>query len=222
MPSSFLSCLPINWASLSHFWSAESTLALQARFLFFQVLLPSAQSTINHLSSQECTLSKKINGPVMCDKLLKSVSRRCIRFCCYDRLRACQDQHWNQASNHSCPNRWSLKIGGTEILSQHCTEGWDCDLGFGVWNFLGGNNGLGGFLGPNWKVFHHWTLREHFQGAVIAFGSQPDSEIRVERGWKINNFFCPKNIQYVPRVDEKLTSVKNWVHTCPKTKKSGF
>ena len=25
-------------------------------------------------------------------------------------------------------------------------------------------------------------LREHFQGAVRAFGSQPDGEIRVERG----------------------------------------
>ena len=41
---------------------------------------------------------------------------------------------------------------------------------------------MGGFLGPNWKVFHHLTPREHFQGAVIAFGSQPDGEIRVERG----------------------------------------
>ena len=35
------------------------------------------------------------------------------------------------------------------------TEGWDCDLGFGAQNFCFGNNGLGGFLGPNWKVFHH-------------------------------------------------------------------
>ena len=52
----------------------------------------------------------------------------------------------------------------------------------GSWNFFFANNGLGGFLGPNWKVFHHGTLREHFQGAVIAFGSQPDSEKRVERG----------------------------------------
>ena len=63
-----------------------------------------------------------------------------------------------------------------------CTEGWDCNLGYGARNFFFGNNGLGGFLGPNWKVFHHGTLREHFQGAVIAFGSQPDSEKRVERG----------------------------------------
>ena len=95
--------------------------------------------------------------------------------------------------------------------------------GLGVWfSILGleiflAKNGLGGFLGPKWKVFHHGTLREHFQGAVIAFGSQPDSEIRVERGVKNQSFFCPKNMQYVTRVDEKLTSVKNWVHTCPKT-----
>ena len=30
----------------------------------------------------------------------------------------------------------------------HPTEGWDCDLGFGARIFFG-NNGLGGFLGPN-------------------------------------------------------------------------
>ena len=29
-------------------------------------------------------------------------------------------------------------------------------------------------------------------------------------------------IQYVPRVDKKLTSVKNWVHTCPKNHKKLF
>ena len=65
---------------------------------------------------------------------------------------------------------------------RHCTEGWECNLGSGELEFFFANNGLGGFLGPNWKVFHLETLREHFQGAVIAFGSRPDGEIRVERG----------------------------------------
>ena len=32
------------------------------------------------------------------------------------------------------------------------------------------SNGLGAFLGPNWKVFHHGTLRNHFQGVVVVFG----------------------------------------------------
>ena len=92
---------------------------------------------------------------------------------------------------------------------QH-TEGWECDLGVWGWNSFFANNGLGGFLGPNWKVFHHWTLREHFQGAVIAFGSQPDSEIRVEKGWKINLVFL--HLQYPiffrDMVDEALFDVR--------------
>ena len=45
-----------------------------------------------------------------------------------------------------------------------------------------GNNGLGGFLGPHWKVFHHGTLSGHFQGVVIAFGSRPGGEKMAEMG----------------------------------------
>ena len=62
------------------------------------------------------------------------------------------------------------------------TEGWDCDLGSQAWKFFGGNNGLGGFLGPHWKVFYHGTLSKHFQGVVKAFGSRLDSEKRVKMG----------------------------------------
>ena len=57
-----------------------------------------------------------------------------------------------------------------------CTEGWECNLGSGELEFFFANNGLGGFLGPNWKVFHHGTLCEHFQGVVIAFRSWPGGE----------------------------------------------
>ena len=64
----------------------------------------------------------------------------------------------------------------------HCTEGWDCDLGFQGLKFFFGNNGLGGFLGPHWKVFHPGTLSGHFQGVVIAFGSRPGGEKRVKMG----------------------------------------
>ena len=63
-----------------------------------------------------------------------------------------------------------------------CTEGWDCDLGFQGLKFFFGNNGLGGFLGPHWKVFHPGTLSGHFQGVVIAFGSRPGGEKRVKMG----------------------------------------
>ena len=111
---------------------------------------------------------------------------------------------------------------GIRNLKSRSTEGWECNLRLGGVEIFFANNGFGGFLGPNWKVFHHWTLRDHFQGAVIAFGSRPDREKRVERGWKIYPFFCPQNIQYVPRVDEKSRNMKNWVHTCPKTHKKLF
>ena len=63
-----------------------------------------------------------------------------------------------------------------------CTEGWECDLGIWGLNFFFANNGLGAFLGPNWKVFHHGTLRNHFQGVVIAFGSHPVGVKRAEMG----------------------------------------
>ena len=57
-----------------------------------------------------------------------------------------------------------------------CTEGWECNLGSGELEIFFANNGLGGFLGPNWKVFHHGTLCEHSQGVVIAFRSWPGGE----------------------------------------------
>ena len=68
------------------------------------------------------------------------------------------------------------------IENSQCTEGWDCDLGSQAWKFFVGNNGLGGFLGPHWKVFYHGTPSKHFQGVVKAFGSRLDSEKRVKMG----------------------------------------
>jgi hypothetical protein len=64
----------------------------------------------------------------------------------------------------------------------HCTEGWDCDLGIWDLKIFFVNNGLGAFLGPNWKVFHHGTLMNHFQGVVMGFGSQPGCEKMAKRG----------------------------------------
>ena len=60
--------------------------------------------------------------------------------------------------------------------TSQCTEGWDCDLGFQGSTIFFVNNGLGVFLGLQWKVFHHGTLSKHFQGVVIAFGSRPGGE----------------------------------------------
>ena len=65
-----------------------------------------------------------------------------------------------------------------------CTEGWECNLGVWGWKFFFANNGLGGFLGPNWKVFHHGTLSEHFWGVVTAFGSGPSGEKWMKSGKK--------------------------------------
>ena len=41
---------------------------------------------------------------------------------------------------------------------------------------------FGSFLGPHWKVFHHGTLSKHFQGIIIALGSQTGSEKRAKTG----------------------------------------
>ena len=71
-------------------------------------------------------------------------------------------------------NGFEWLLGGATKMV--CTEGWDCDLGSGGLEIFFANNGLGGFLGPNWKVFHHGTLCEHFQGVVIAFRSWPGGE----------------------------------------------
>ena len=61
--------------------------------------------------------------------------------------------------------RSMMNVNEVSTSSWH-TEGWDCNLGFGAWNIVFGNNGLGGFLGPNWKVFHHWTHMFYFRGFV--------------------------------------------------------
>ena len=72
-------------------------------------------------------------------------------------------------------------------------------------------------MGPNWKVFHHGTLCEHFQGVVIAFRSWPGVKMGLKSGEKLIKKFCPKNIQNILRVDGKWMSIKIPVHTCPKT-----
>ena len=102
-----------------------------------------------------------------------------------------------------------------------CTEGWDCDLGIWGLKFFFAYNGLGAFLGPNWKVFHHGTLRNHFQGVVVAFGSRPGGEKRVKIRWKFNCIFLPLKYHEF-RVDEILMSMKNRVHTCPKSHQKWF
>ena len=55
--------------------------------------------------------------------------------------------------------------------------------------FLLANNGLGAFLGPNWKVFHHGTFRNYFQGVCRAFWSWPAGENEVYHGQKMTNLF---------------------------------
>ena len=72
-----------------------------------------------------------------------------------------------------------------------CTEGWECNLGSGELEIFSSNNGLGGFLGPNWKVFHYATLCEHFQGVVIEFRSWPGVKMGLKSGEKLLQFFCP-------------------------------
>ena len=69
-------------------------------------------------------------------------------------------------------------------LYLQCTEGWECNLGSGELEIFFANNGLGGFLGPNWKVFHHGTLCEHFQGVVIEFRSWPGVKMGLKSGEK--------------------------------------
>ena len=59
----------------------------------------------------------------------------------------------------------------------------------GAQNFFLANNGLGAFLEPNWKVFHHGTLRNHFQGVCVAIGSLPISEKMEYPGRKVAQLF---------------------------------
>ena len=85
---------------------------------------------------------------------------------------------------------WPI-FGGVSILKLQPTEGWECNLGFGRLESFFANNGLGGFLGPKWKVFHHGTPRKHFQGVGIACGSRPRGEKLAEKGQKISQTFLP-------------------------------
>ena len=107
------------------------------------------------------------------------------------------------------------KTDGVEM--KQCTEGWECNLGFGRLESFFANNGLGGFLGPKWKVFHHGTPRKHFQGVGIACGSRPSSEKGQKMGKKSIKLFCLKKMQFILKVGGKLKSMQNPVHTCPKT-----
>ena len=60
------------------------------------------------------------------------------------------------------------------------TEGWERGLGISGLKYFFSENGLGGSLRSHWKVFHHGTLRNHFQGVVVAFGSRPGGEKGAE------------------------------------------
>ena len=60
---------------------------------------------------------------------------------------------------------------------------------WGLKNVFLANNGLGAFLEPNWKVFHHGTLRNHFQGVCVAIGSLPISEKMEYPGRKVAQLF---------------------------------
>ena len=61
-------------------------------------------------------------------------------------------------------------------------------------NFFMPNNGLGGFLGSHWKVFHHGTLRNHFQRVCRAFWSWPIGEKMAFPGRKVAKLFLLKNV----------------------------
>ena len=94
----------------------------------------------------------------------------------------------------------------------------------GAQNFFLANNGLGAFLEPNWKVFHHGTLRNQFQGVCVAIGSLPISEKMEYPGRKVAQLLHPtewqdiidtckgyqidrheKFCQYMPRNLQKVT-----------------
>ena len=62
------------------------------------------------------------------------------------------------------------------------TEGWERGLGISGLKYFFSENGFRGFLGSHWKIFHHGTLRNHFQVLVVLFGSQPGGEKRGEVG----------------------------------------
>ena len=64
---------------------------------------------------------------------------------------------------------------------------------FGAQNFFLANNGLGAFLGPNWKVFHNGTLINHFQGVCVAMESSIISENMEYPGRKGVQFFISQS-----------------------------
>ena len=88
-------------------------------------------------------------------------------------------------------------------MIMHCTEGWECDLGIWGLKIFFANNGLRGFLGPNWKVFHHGTLRKHFQGPLQLSDVGLVVKKWPKSGEKSIASFCPKIVQYVLRIGEK-------------------
>ena len=86
----------------------------------------------------------------------------------------------------------------------HCTEGWDCDLGIWGSKIFFANNGLGGFLEPHWKVFHHGTLRKHFQGPLQL----SEVGLVVKKGQnQVKNQFCIFALKMCNKCSEL---VKNW------------
>ena len=72
-----------------------------------------------------------------------------------------------------------------------CTEGWERGLGISGLKYFFSKNGLGGSLGSHWKVFHHGTPRNHFQGVVVTFGRRPGSKKELKLGKNSISFFWP-------------------------------
>ena len=82
-----------------------------------------------------------------------------------------------------------------------------------VWGASWDPTGRYSTMEPSGSTFRGpWKLSE--VGLTVKKG--------LKGGEKSIKFFCPKTIQYVPRVDEKLRNMKNRVHTCPKTTKKLF
>ena len=111
-------------------------------------------------------------------------------------------------------------IDGLEVF--HCTEGWECNLGFGRLESFFANNGLGGFLGPKWKVFHHGTPRKHFQGVGIACGSRPSSEKGQKRAKNQSNFFALKRCNSYSKLVANWRAGKFQFIHAPKLSRSSF
>ena len=122
-----------------------------------------------------------------------------------------------------------LKVSKPTALgrNQAITPNWiKCGIlhrGLGVWfrnlglEILICQKWFGGLLGTPLEGIPPLNPQGALSGGRYSFRK---SAWRWNKGWegvKNQSFFCPKNIQYVPRVDEKLTSMKNPAHTCPKS-----